>query len=94
MAKVIPAREFRANLAELLDDVAARREHVTITRHGRPEAVLVPADEYAALEETAEILSDSGTLEAIRTGLQELAAGEIVPLEDVRNELRAKRQHQ
>ncbi len=94
MAKVIPFREFRANLAELLDEVAARREHVTITRHGRREAVLVSADEYAALEETAEILSDPGTLEAIRRGLEDLAAGDVVALDDVRDELRAKGEDQ
>jgi prevent-host-death family protein len=35
----------------LLDDVAHRREHVTITRHGRPSAVLLPVDEYTALGE-------------------------------------------
>lgn len=87
-------REFRASLARLLDEVAVRREHVTITRNGRPEVVLVPADEYAALEETAEILSDLSTTAAIDRGLQELAAGEVVPLEDVRSELRARRQDQ
>jgi prevent-host-death family protein len=91
MSRTVPVREFRAHLAELLDEVASRREHVTITRHGRPEAVLVPADEYEALEETAEILSDTPTLEAIRRGLAELAAGEVYPLEDVRKELRARR---
>ena len=90
MAKVVPVREFRARLAELLNEVADRREHVTITRHGRPEAVVVPADEYTALEETAEILSDSDTLAAIKKGLEELAAGEVVALDAVRKELRAR----
>jgi antitoxin YefM len=56
-----------------------------VTRHGRPAAVLVPADEYEALEETAEILSDEATLEAIRRGLEDLAAaGDVVSLEEVR----------
>lgn len=59
-------REFRTNLAELLDEVADRREHVTVTRHGRPAAVLVPIDEYLALVETAELLSDDDALAAIR----------------------------
>ncbi|MEX1177282.1 MAG: type II toxin-antitoxin system Phd/YefM family antitoxin [Nitriliruptor sp.] len=86
MPKMIPVREFRTHLAELLDEVADRREHVTVTRHGRPAAVLVPVDEYEALEETAEILSDEGTLDALRRGLDELAAGDLIPLDEVRGE--------
>lgn len=91
MAKTIPVREFRTNLAEVLSDVADRREHVVVTRNGRPAAALVPVDEYQALEETAEILSDAATLEAIQAGLDELAHGQAIDLEDLRRELAAKR---
>lgn len=86
MSKTVAVREFRARLAELLAEVANRREHVTVTRRGRPAAVLVPVDEYEALEETAEILSDEDTLAAIRRGLDDFAAGDEVPLEQVRDE--------
>jgi len=91
MSKTVPAREFRTHLADLLDEVADRREHVTVTRHGRPAAVLVPVDEYEALEETAEILSDEGTLVAIRRGLDDLAQGEVTSLDAVRVEHVARR---
>jgi len=43
-------------------------------------------DEYEALEETAEILSDENTLGAIRRGLDDLAAADVVALEQVRDE--------
>ena len=91
MAKTVPVREFRSNLADLLDEVADRREHVTVTRRGRAAAVLIPIDEYEALEETAEILSDDDTLEAIRNGLEDLAADNVVGLEQVREELAHRR---
>ncbi len=91
VAKTIPVREFRSNLAEVLRDVADRRDHVVLTRNGRPAAALVPVDEYQALEETAEILSDAATLEAIQTGLDELARGDTIELEDLRSELAEKR---
>lgn len=91
MSKTVPVREFRTRLADLLDEVADRREHVTVTRRGRPAAVLVPLDEYEALEETTVILSDEDTLKAIRRGLDDLAAGEVMSLEDVRAERRAHR---
>jgi prevent-host-death family protein len=91
MAKIVPVREFRTKLSELLSDVADRRDHVLVTRNGKPAAALVPIDEYEALEETAEILSDSATLEAIEAGLSELARGETVALDDLRRELHERR---
>ncbi len=90
MPRTVPVREFRSRLADLLDEVADRREHVTITRHGRPSAVLVPVQEYEALEETAEVLSDDDTLAAIRRGLEDLAAGDVLTLEQVRQEMAAR----
>lgn len=79
----MPAREFRARLSALLGEVADQREHVIVTRNGRPAAALVPVDEYEALEETAEILSDSVTLTAIQEGLSDLERGGTVSLDDV-----------
>jgi prevent-host-death family protein len=91
VAKVVPVREFRSRLSELLGDVADRRDHVLVTRNGRPAAALVPFDEYEALEETAEILSDRDALAALETGLAELERGETVSLEDLRRELAERR---
>jgi prevent-host-death family protein len=91
MPKIVPVREFRTNLSELLSDVADRRDHVLVTRNGKPAAALVPIDEYEALEETAEILSDSVTLVQIETGLKELAQGDSVTLEELRRELAERR---
>jgi antitoxin YefM len=91
VAKVVPVREFRTKLSELLSDVADRRDHVLVTRNGKPAAALVPIDEYEALEETAEILSDSATLSAIETGLADLARGDSVTLDELRRELAQRR---
>jgi len=44
-------------------------------------------DEYQALEETAEILSDAATLAAIDEGLDEVERGETVTLADLRRDL-------
>jgi antitoxin YefM len=91
MAKQVPAREFRTRLSEFLDDVADRRDHVVVTRNGAPAAVLVPVDEYDALEETAELLSDPNALAAIEDGLAELKRNETVTLDELRDELAERR---
>jgi prevent-host-death family protein len=91
MAKTIPVRELRANLSTVLDTVADRRDHVLITRNGVPAAALVPIDEYEALEETAEILSDPAAIAALDEGLGEIERGETVTLAELRKELAAMR---
>ena len=91
MAEHVPVREFRSRLSELLDAVADRREHILVTRNGKPAAALVPIDEYDALEESAEILSDADALGAIEQGLAELQRDEVVSLEDLRAELAGRR---
>lgn len=62
-----------------------------VTRNGKPAAVLIPVDEYAALEETAEILSDANAVAAVKAGLEELARGETVTAEELRAELAERR---
>jgi len=92
VAKFIPVRELRANLSSLLDHVSNRRDHIVVTRNGAPAAALVPIDEYEALEETAEILSDPHALRALEEGLVEIERGQTVSLAELRSELAERRQ--
>jgi PHD/YefM family antitoxin component YafN of YafNO toxin-antitoxin module len=71
--------------------MADRRDHVLVTRHGRPAAALVSIDEYEALEATAKILSDPAELSAVEAGLAEINRGEVVELDDLRHELVERR---
>jgi antitoxin YefM len=91
MAQTISVRAFRSKLAQVMSDVADRRDHVVVTRNGRPAAALLPIDEYEALEETAEILSDPDALRAMEAGLGELGRGESIELDDLRRELAERR---
>jgi antitoxin YefM len=88
MVKIVPFTEARANLTELLDDVEDKHEHVLITRNGRPAAVMVSADEYESLEETLEILQDKDLMGALRKSEDDVRAGRLTSLEDVRNRRR------
>lgn len=48
-------------------------------------------DEYEALEETAEILSDPDAIAAIEAGLAEVSRDETITLEELRSELAERR---
>ena len=73
----VPLAEAKNRLSEYVSDVERTHDRVTITRHGRTAAVLISADDLAALEETVDLLATPGTADAIADGLADLAAGRI-----------------
>ena len=82
--KTLPLVEVRANLSRLIDQVVKRDERLLITRNGRPAAILVSADEYDSLCETAAIHSDRELMAEIRRGLRGLKRGsKIYTLEEL-----------
>ena len=87
MARIIPFTDARARLTELLDDVEARHEHVVITRKGRPAAVVVSPEEWEAIEETLDVLQDDQTLADLRESTEDVEAGRLFSLDEVRREL-------
>ncbi|MEZ5412641.1 MAG: type II toxin-antitoxin system Phd/YefM family antitoxin [Acidimicrobiales bacterium] len=54
--------DVKAHLSELVAQVGAQHDRVTVTVHGRPTAVLVAVEDLESLEETIEILSDNSNL--------------------------------
>lgn len=54
------AEEARNQLPDLLE-AAERGKSTIITRHGRPVAVLVPVDEYRAVERQASLVPLAGS---------------------------------
>lgn len=87
MARIVPFTEARAKLTELLDEVEARHEHLVITRKGRPAAVVVSPEEWDAIEETLEVLQDEGALADLRKSEEDVKAGRLLSLDEVRREL-------
>lgn len=59
------------------------QERVTITRHGKPAAVLISAAELDSLEETLDILSNPNALREIREAEAEMARGEYTTGEEM-----------
>lgn len=80
----LPLAEIKARLSEIVERVASRHERITLTRNGRPAAVLISPDDLEALEDTLEILSNPQALEEIEDARQEIARGEVVTGEELR----------
>ncbi|MDQ6772457.1 MAG: type II toxin-antitoxin system Phd/YefM family antitoxin [Candidatus Dormibacteraeota bacterium] len=85
--EALPLADVRNRLSEVVDRVTRQHDRVTITRNGRPAAVLVSPDDLEALEETLAILSDPKELSVLRRGLADLDAGRMVTLDALKADL-------
>lgn len=70
--KTLPLSEAKSRLSELVEQVRALDDQVTITRNGRPAAVLVSADEFERWKETIEVRGDAALMKEVRAGLRAL----------------------
>lgn len=84
-SQVKPISYLKANAAEVLLDLAERREPLVITQNGEAKAVI---QDIASYEQTRETLA---LLKILALGNQEIEAGRVMPAADVISRLRAKR---
>lgn len=85
----LPVADARARFSKLVDAAATTHERFEVTRNGTRVAVLLGADDYDALVETVEILSDAELVAEIRDGVSDLAAGRSSGSDDLRSAMRA-----
>ncbi len=86
MSDTLPLAEVKAKLSEMVDRVENTHDRITVTRNGRPAAVLISPDELASLEETLDLLSDPEAMAQLREARTAVEAGDYV----TGDELRAK----
>lgn len=84
----VPLRDVRNHFSETVDRVELHHERITVTRNGRPVAVLLSPDDLAALEETIDVLSDPEALADIREADAAYRRGEVVRGADAVRKLR------
>lgn len=53
-----PVTEFRANAAQVIDQVRETRSPVILTQHGLSAAVILDVETYEAMQEELELLRD------------------------------------
>jgi antitoxin YefM len=82
----IPLGEAKDKLSALVDDAESTHDIITITKHGRPAAVLMSADDLESLQETVFWLSQPGIRDTIAAAEREYAEGSTVDSEALRDE--------
>lgn len=84
-SQVKPISYLKANAAEVLTDLAERREPMVITQNGEAKAVL---QDVASFEETQETLA---LLKILALGNRDVTAGRVKPAAEIVARLRGKR---
>ena len=84
MSDTLPLAEVKAKFSEMVDRVQHTHDRITVTRNGRPAAVMISPEDLAALEDTLELLSDPAAMEQLRSSRTAYAAGDFVDGHDLR----------
>jgi prevent-host-death family protein len=82
----VPLGEAKDKLSALIDSAETTHDIITITKHGKPAAVLMSADDLESLHETIYWLSRAGVRDDVATADAEYAAGHTVSIDDLRAE--------
>ena len=79
--QTITCSDARENLEAVLDKVVEDRAPILITRPDGEDVVLVPASEWAGMEETLHLMASPANAERLLEGIAELEAGKGIECE-------------
>lgn len=81
---IVDARRELMSLPEKLEDGPTA---VRVTRRGKPVLAIMSWEDYEALMETIEVMSDPAAMEQLRKGIQDMKEGRTIPWEDAKKQL-------
>lgn len=79
-----PVSEFRANAAELIEQVKTSGRPLVLTQRGQSTAVLMDVADYEAMVDEIELLRD------VRTAAEQIDAGKGLTQREAKAELRRR----
>ncbi|MGH2748593.1 MAG: type II toxin-antitoxin system Phd/YefM family antitoxin [Actinomycetota bacterium] len=82
--ETLPLAEIKAHLSEVVDRIERRHERITLTRNGRPAAVLISPEDLEALEDTLELLSNPDALREIEQARRDIEKGKGIGAAELR----------
>jgi len=87
MTVTVPLTELRPKLPSIIDRISKYFDRYVITRHGKPEAVILSEEDYESLLETLDILSDQKLIREIKKSQDGLKRGKGIPWEKAKRKL-------
>ena len=69
--KVLPLSEVKMKLSQLVEEISSLDEEITITRNGKPVAIIVSLDAFDSWKETLVVRADAALMVEIRRGWED-----------------------
>lgn len=85
--ETLTASQARTKLYALIDQVGKHGRSFTLTKNGKPMAVLVNPEEVESWLETIEILSDKSLIRQLKASKKDVQAGRVRSIEEVKRDL-------
>jgi antitoxin YefM len=86
MSETLPLAQVKAKFSEMVDRVEHTHDRITVTRNGRPAAVLISPEELASLEDTLELLSDPVAMAELAVSREAHNAGDFITGDELRDQ--------
>jgi len=83
----LSVRELRPIISSILDKIYRKWDRCIITKHGKPEAIIMSIEDYESMVETLEIQADKECLKRIHAAEKTLNKGKGKSLEEIHKEL-------
>lgn len=83
--------DARRELTKLPEKLEANPATVAVTRRGKPVLAIMTWEDYQAILETLELLSDDDAVEQLRRSIREVKEGKVVSWEEAKTRLAAAR---
>ena len=87
--KELTTVDARRELTKLPEKLGANPATVAVTRRGKPVLAIMTWEDYQAILETLEILSDDEAIHQLRRSIKEVKEGKTIPWKDAKARLNA-----
>jgi antitoxin YefM len=84
MTETFSLAQVKARFSEMVDRVDSTHDRITVTRNGRPSAVLLSPADLASLEDTLDLLSDPEAMAELAASQAAHDAGEYITATQLR----------
>jgi PHD/YefM family antitoxin component YafN of YafNO toxin-antitoxin module len=79
--------DARSGLTKLPERLEAHPATVAVTRRGKPVLAIMTWEDYEAILETLEVLSDDESVEQLRSSIREIKEGLAIPWDEAKARL-------
>ncbi len=87
MVNTISIKELRPKLSNIINHIHNKFDRYVITRHGKPEIVMLSIEDFESIIETLAVESDKDLMRRIKKSEKDLKVGKGISLAKINKDL-------